>query len=77
VASLQPVRQVHGVLRADIGTGRLTMNWKKIITWTLVIFALYTIFSNPARAADIVNNGINFIAQAGDSVGRFFDALVA
>ena len=53
------------------------MNWKKILTWVLIIFALYTIFARPDRAADIVRDGFDAIAAAGESVQRFFDALVA
>ena len=53
------------------------MNWKKIFTWILIIFALYTIFARPDRAADIVQSGFDAIAAAGNSVQRFFDALVA
>jgi hypothetical protein len=53
------------------------MNWKKIVTWIVVIFALYTIFARPDRAAEIVGNGFDLLAQAADSVQSFFDALVA
>jgi hypothetical protein len=53
------------------------MNWKKIITWTLVIFALYTVISAPDKAAQIVNNAFDLIAQGGQSVAAFFDQLVA
>jgi hypothetical protein len=53
------------------------MNWKKIITWTLVIFALYTVISAPDRAAEIVNSAFDMIAEGGQSVAAFFDQLVA
>jgi hypothetical protein len=68
---------VFSVSHVAPGYREAKVNWKKIVTWVLIIFALYTIFARPDRAADIVENGFDLIAQAGDSVQQFFDALVA
>jgi hypothetical protein len=79
-----PVRSLYGepvgIARVCLGWASVqeaTMNWKKIITWGLVIFALYVVFKRPDRAADLVNSGISFASDAARNVGRFFDALVA
>ena len=52
------------------------MNWRKIIQWVVVIFALYTIFHAPDKAADLVRSAFDGMATGGNSVKKFFDALV-
>jgi hypothetical protein len=62
--------------RADTLLWEAEMNWKKIITWLIVIFAVYTVLASPAKAADLVRSGFDGVSQGGHSVQKFFDALV-
>jgi hypothetical protein len=70
-------KDVHGVLGVAHQYREATMDWKKIITWILVIFAIYTVLASPDKAAALVQDAFNGIAAGGESVKRFFDALVA
>jgi hypothetical protein len=49
---------------------------KKIMLYVVVIFALYTIITSPARAADLVQIGFEGISSAAQSVGDFMTELV-
>jgi hypothetical protein len=51
------------------------MNAKKIITWILILFAVYLVVVHPTTAADWVHVAFNKVAAGGHSVMRFFDAL--
>lgn len=53
------------------------MQPKKIIVWVLVIFALYTVVQSPSRAANLVHMAFDVVAEGANSVGRFFDLIVA
>jgi len=50
---------------------------KKIVTWLLVIFLLYAIFTSPADAANIVGSAWDVILNGVRNIGRFFDSLIA
>ncbi|MFF4899480.1 hypothetical protein [Streptomyces sp. NPDC001068] len=52
------------------------MNAKKIATYVLVVFALYVIITDPAKAADYVQIGFEGISDAAKAVGTFMTWLV-
>jgi len=49
---------------------------KKIALYAVIVFALYTIITSPARAADLVQIGFEGISSAAQSVGDFMTELV-
>lgn len=49
---------------------------KKITMYVLVVFVLYTIITQPARAADLVQVGFEGISSAAQGVGTFMSELV-
>jgi len=49
---------------------------RKVLWWTLAVFAVYSIVTAPAQAADIVSTAWNILAQGVQSIARFFDALL-
>jgi hypothetical protein len=49
---------------------------RKVATYALVVFVLYTIINQPARAADLVQVGFVGISDAAKSVGQFMHDLV-
>ncbi|MDQ0787941.1 hypothetical protein QFZ63_004201 [Streptomyces sp. B3I7] len=48
---------------------------KKIALYALVVFALYVIITDPAKAADYVQIGFEGISNAAQSVGDFMTWL--
>lgn len=48
---------------------------RKIATYGLVIFVLYTIINQPSRAADLVQVGFVGISNAAKSIGQFMHDL--
>ncbi|MEV2210542.1 hypothetical protein AB0H86_03345 [Streptomyces sp. NPDC050997] len=49
----------------------MAVNSKKIAVYVLVVFALYVIITDPAKAADYVQIGFEGISDAAKSVGDF------
>ncbi|MCH6161673.1 hypothetical protein [Streptomyces marispadix] len=49
---------------------------KKISIYVLTVFALYTIITSPARAADLVQIGFEGISSAAQGVGHFMTEVV-
>ena len=49
---------------------------KKITLYLLIVFVLYTIITQPARAADLVQIGFEGISDAASGVGQFMTELV-
>ncbi|WP_431043120.1 hypothetical protein ACQUSR_15325 [Streptomyces sp. P1-3] len=49
---------------------------KKVITYMLIVFVLFTIIKTPERAADLVQVGFEGISEAAESIGDFMTALV-
>ncbi|GAA4821045.1 hypothetical protein GCM10023220_62710 [Streptomyces ziwulingensis] len=47
------------------------MNAKKIAVYVLVVFVLYLIITDPARAADYVQIGFEGISDAAKAIGDF------
>jgi hypothetical protein len=50
---------------------------KRVLTWLVVAFIVYTIIQSPAKAADMVQAAFGGLSEAGQSLGDFFDALVS
>ena len=49
----------------------MAVNSKKIAVYVLVVFVLYVIITDPAKAADYVQIGFEGISDAAKSVGDF------
>ncbi|GAA4660428.1 MULTISPECIES: hypothetical protein [Streptomyces] len=49
---------------------------RKIATYILVVFVLYTIINSPARAAELVQIGFEGISDAAKGIGDFMTELV-
>ncbi|MFI5676988.1 hypothetical protein [Streptomyces cellulosae] len=53
----------------------MAVNSKKIAVYVLVVFVLYVIITDPAKAADYVQIAFEGISDAAKSVGDFFTWL--
>ncbi|MET7692664.1 hypothetical protein ABZT06_32635 [Streptomyces sp. NPDC005483] len=53
----------------------MAVNGKKIAVYLLVVFVLYVIITDPAKAADYVEIGFQGISDAAKAVGDFFTWL--
>ncbi|MER7568664.1 hypothetical protein ACGFWE_26000 [Streptomyces sp. NPDC048523] len=53
----------------------MAVNGKKIAVYLLVVFVLYVIITDPAKAADYVQIGFQGISDAAKAVGDFFTWL--
>ena len=49
----------------------MAVNGKKIAVYLVVVFALYVIITDPAKAADYVQVGFEGISDAAEAVGEF------
>lgn len=50
---------------------------KRVVTWVVVAFLIYTVVTNPEKAADLARSAFHGIAAAGGAIGKFFSALVS
>jgi hypothetical protein len=48
---------------------------KKIITWAIVIFLAFYLLTQPAGAANAINNLVNLLKDAGNSLATFVNSL--
>ncbi|WP_030319263.1 hypothetical protein [Streptomyces sp. NRRL B-3229] len=53
----------------------MAVNGKKIAVYLVVVFVLYVIITDPAKAADYVEIGFEGISDAAKAVGDFFTWL--
>ncbi|KOU60618.1 membrane protein [Streptomyces sp. MMG1533] len=53
----------------------MAVNSKKIAVYVLVVFVLYVIITDPAKAADYVQIAFEGISDAAKSIGDFFTWL--
>jgi hypothetical protein len=53
----------------------MAVNSKKIAVYALVVFVLYVIITDPAKAADYVQIAFEGISDAAKSIGDFFTWL--
>ncbi|MFI7320498.1 hypothetical protein [Streptomyces venezuelae] len=49
----------------------MAVQWKKLGLFTVVVFVLYVIITDPAKAADYVQIGFEGISSAAQSIGDF------
>ncbi|MHA6802528.1 hypothetical protein [Salinifilum ghardaiensis] len=78
-----PVRRLGAVQRigkrlryiTGIWTGCVTVNIKKILTWTVVAFLLFFLFSSPTQASDLVTGILGSLRSAAQSVITFMENL--
>lgn len=49
----------------------MAVNAKKIAVYVLVVFVLYVIITDPAKAADYVQVGFQGISDAAQAIGDF------
>lgn len=49
----------------------MTVNAKKIVLYLVVVFVLYVIITDPAKAADYVQIGFEGISSAAQAIGDF------
>lgn len=53
----------------------MAVNSKKAAVYILVVFTLYVIITDPAKAADYVQIGFEGISDAAKAIGDFFTWL--
>jgi hypothetical protein len=51
------------------------MNVKKILTWALVVFIAYYLFTQPAGAANFMHGVFGLLRTAGSSLATFLNSL--
>lgn len=54
----------------------MSANAKKAITWIVVAFVLWFLFTQPTQSAELVRGGVGLLQQAAESVMTFFQSLV-
>jgi accessory gene regulator protein AgrB len=59
----------------EAGEAAVAVNGKKIAVYVLVVFALYVIITDPAKAADYVQIAFEGISNAAKAIGDFFTWL--
>lgn len=52
------------------------MSLKRVLVVILVVFAIYAVWTQPNRSADVVGNGWDQVKTGASSVGDFFDRLM-
>jgi hypothetical protein len=55
----------------------MTSTVKRLAIWLFVAFVVYTILASPDKAAELVRASFDGLSTAGDSLAKFFDALVS
>lgn len=53
----------------------MAVNTKKAAVYIVVVFVLYVIITDPAKAADYVQIGFEGISEAAKAIGEFFTWL--
>jgi hypothetical protein len=48
---------------------------KKIITWAIVIFLVFYLLTQPQGAANVINNLLHLLRNAGNSLATFVNSL--
>jgi hypothetical protein len=48
---------------------------RKIITWAIVIFIVFYLLTQPSGAAHVINNLLNLLKEAGNSLATFVNSL--
>lgn len=53
----------------------MSANVKKIVTWAIVAFVAFYLFSQPQGSANAVTGALDMLRSAADSVVVFFQSL--
>lgn len=53
----------------------MSANVKRVLTWAIVAFVAFYLFTQPNESADVVTGALGLLQQAADSVVRFFQSL--
>jgi hypothetical protein len=48
---------------------------RKVITWSIVIFVIYYLATDPGGAADFLKNALHGLQSAGNSMSKFVNKL--
>lgn len=54
----------------------MSANVKKVVTWGLVAFVAWFLFTQPTESAELVRGAVGMLQQAAESVTTFFQSLV-
>jgi hypothetical protein len=57
------------------GEAAMAVNAKKVAVFVVVVFVVYVIITDPAKAADYVQIGFEGISDAAKAIGDFFTWL--
>ena len=52
------------------------MSVKRVLVVILVVFAIYAVWTQPNKSADVVGGGWDQVKTGATSVGNFFDRLM-
>ena len=52
------------------------MKAKKVLSWALLAFFAYAIFTSPNQAANLVQTAWDIVLQGFQGIGAFFSALL-
>jgi hypothetical protein len=53
----------------------MSANVKKVVTWAIVGFAAFYLFTQPQDSANVVTGALGLLQQAADAVVTFFQSL--
>ena len=53
----------------------MSANVKRILTWAVIAFIAFYLFSDPDGSANVVTGALGLLQQAADSVVLFFQSL--
>ncbi len=53
----------------------MSANIKKVLTWAVVAFVVFYMYSDPGGVANVVNGALGMLQSAANSVVVFFQSL--
>lgn len=53
----------------------MSANVKKVLTWAIVAFVAFYLFTQPSESANVVTGALGLLQQAADAVVTFFQSL--
>jgi hypothetical protein len=54
----------------------MSANVKKVVTWAVVAFVAWFLFTQPEESANLVTGAVGLLQQAAEAVQTFFQSLV-
>lgn len=55
----------------------MSANVKKVLTWSVVAFVAFYLFTQPQASADVVLGALGLLQSAAEAVGTFFRSLAS